>query len=300
MTDGQPSPFDEQEVDLASAWQRLTLRWWLPVGGLLAGAVLGLALALSGGTVWRAETLLYLGQPFAPLGGGQIQSLATNPRTVSEVVRSESALQAASRASGIPVAKLRSSVSTQELVATGQPRGVNPLIELSVKGSAGKRKVELAAQALAARVVARVSLYVAEKVELLETKREVARAQLAAVEARIQDAQRQQDQLIRDSSIPLDQRLLLSANLNSVITTADARRSSLQDDVDEANQLLNLARSVEMSRVVEPAAAAKTSARSSRTALLVGALAGLLLGALAALAAEPILARRRGRGSTAG
>ncbi len=299
MTDGQPSPFDdEQEVDLASAWERLTLRWWLPVGGLVAGAVLGLALALSGGTVWRAETLLYLGQPFAPLGGGQIQSLATNPRTVGEVVRSEAALEAASRASGISVSKLRASVSTQELVATGQARGINPLIELSVKGSAGKRKVELAAAALAERVVQRVSLYVAEKVELLETRRQVARAQLAAVEARIQDAQRQQDQLIRDSSIPLDQRLLLSANLNSVITTADARRSSLQDDVDEANQLLNLARSVEMSRVVEPAAASRTSARSSRTSLLVGALVGLLLGALAALAAEPILARRRGRAST--
>ena len=283
---------DEQEVDLASAWQRLTLRWWLPVGGLVVGAIVGLALALSGGTVWRAETLLYLGQPFAPLGGGQIQSLATNPRTLEEVVRSESALQAASRASGIPVSQLRASISTREIVAAGVARTNTPLFELAVKGPT-KRKTELAAAALADRVTERVSEYVTTKVEELELQRDIARAQLAAVEARIQAAQRQQDQIVNDSSLPLDQALLLSSNLNSVITTADARRSSLQEDVYEANQLLNLAENVEMSRVVEPAAGRKTTARSSRNALLVGGLVGLLLGAVAALAAEPVLARRR-------
>src|SRR5580765_745144 len=84
---------EEQEVDLSSAWQRLKLRWWLPVGGLVVGAVVGIALALSGGTVWRSQTIVYLGQPFASLGGGQIQSLATNPRTVGEIIRSEAAME---------------------------------------------------------------------------------------------------------------------------------------------------------------------------------------------------------------
>jgi hypothetical protein len=289
----------EQEVDLASAWQRLTVRWWLPVGGLLVGAVIGLALALSGGSVWRAETIVYLGQPFAPLGGGQIQSLATNPRTVGEIIRSESVLDDVSDETDIPVSKLRSSISTRELLAAGQVRGINPLIEIGVKGDAGPRKIEAAADALAARVVENVSVYVADKVELLEQQVAVSESQLQAVEARIQASQRQQDTLIQDQSIPLDQRLLLSANLNSVITTADARRTSLQDDLFEARQLLNLAESVESSQVVEPAAAVKTTARSSRTSLLVGALLGLLVGAIAALAAEPFAARRR-RGAPSG
>jgi hypothetical protein len=282
----------EQEVDLRSAWGRLKERWWLPVGGLVLGAVVGVALALAGGSVWRAETILYLGQPFAPLGGGQIQSLATNPRTVGEIVRSESALQAASNASRIPVSKLRSSVSTKELTAVGQARGINPLMELAVKADT-KHKAELATQALAARVVEVVSQYVTQKVEDLENQVSVSRAQLAGVESRIQTAQRQQDALIGDPSIPLDTRLLLSANLNSVITTADARRTSLQETLYSAQQLLNLAENVEKSRVVEPAAAVKTTARSSRTSLLVGALVGLLLGGVAALAAEPFVARRR-------
>lgn len=283
---------DEQEVDLSTAWQRLKVRWWLPVGGLVIGAVIGLALAVSGGSVWRAETIVYLGQPFAPLGGGQIQSLATNPRTVGEIVRSESVLKVVSDETGIPVPKLRSSISTRELLAPGQVRGVNPLIEIAVKGDAGQRNVEDAADALAARVVEGVSAYVSEKVELLESQVAVSKSQLEAVESRIGTAQRQQDTLIQDQSIPLDLKLLLSANLNSVITTADARRASLQGNLFEAGQLLNLAESVESSRVVEPAAAAKTTARSSRSSLLVGALIGLLVGVVAALAAEPIAARR--------
>jgi hypothetical protein len=243
--------------------------------------------------VWRAETIVYLGQPFAPLGGGQIQSLATNPRTVGEIIRSESVLDRVSDETGIPVSKLRSSISTRELLAAGQVRGINPLIEIGVKGDAGPRKIEAAADALAARVVENVSVYVADKIELLEQQVAVSESQLQAVEARIQASQRQQDTLIQDQSIPLEQRLLLVANLNSVITTADARRTALQDDLFEARQLLNLAESVESSRVVEPAAAVKTTARSSRTSLLVGALLGLLVGAIAALAVAPFAARRR-------
>jgi hypothetical protein len=286
----------EQEVDLASAWQRVKLRWWLPVLGLVAGAIVGLLLAFSGGEVWRAQTIVYLGQPFAPLGGGQIQSLATNPRTVSEIVRSESAIEAASQATGIPPSKLRSSISTKELTAVGQARGINPLMEITVKAE-GKKKAEGAADALSERVVENVSTYVTEKKDLLERQVEVSEAQLAAVEARIAQAQEQQDDLITNSALAPVERLLLSQNLNAVITTADARRSALQDDLFESRQLLNLAESVESSRVVEQARAVKTTARSSRTSLLIGALIGLVVGLVAALAAEPILARRRSSAS---
>jgi len=287
----RPELEDEQEVDLSSAWQRIKLRWWLPIGGLVLGAILGIALAASAASVWRASTIVYLGQPFAPLGGGQIQSLATNPRTVNEIVHSETALKAASVRSGIPLSRLRSSVSVKEILEAGQARGVNPLVEISVKG-AGKRKTELAADALARRVTARVSVYVTQKVKLLEEQVATAQTQLDAANSRIRAAQAQQAQIIADKSIPVDQRLLVTANLNSVITTADARRAALQESLAESQQLLNLAQDVESSRVVEPAGAGKTTARSSRSSLLVGALIGLILGTIAALLFDPILARR--------
>jgi hypothetical protein len=201
-------------------------------------------------------------------------------------------VEAAAEATGIPAGKLRSSISTKELTAVGQARGINPLMEISVKASA-KARAEEAADVLAKRVVEDVSVYVREKVTLLERQVEVSEGQLAAVEARIAQAQEQQDELLQNSSLAPVERLLLSQNLNAVITTADARRSALQDDLFEANQLLNLAESVESSRVVAQARAVKTTARSSRTSVIIGALIGLVIGVIAALAAEPIVARRR-------
>ena len=91
----------EREVDLGSAWHRIAARWWLPVGGLAVGAVLGLLVSLGGGDVYQAKTLLYLGQPFTPGGGSQIVSLQTNPKAVSEIIRSEAAIREAADASDL-------------------------------------------------------------------------------------------------------------------------------------------------------------------------------------------------------
>ena len=293
-----PEPEGEQDVDLASAWGRLKARWWLPVLGLVVGAVVGLLLAVSGGHVWQAKALVYLGQPFAPLGGGQITSLATNPNTVNKVAHSEAALKHASRVSGVPVSRLRSSVSVKQVVAPGQTKTTTPLVEIGVKAG-GPAKAAKAADALANEIVRRVSVYVTEKVRLLEQQEKVAQDQLKAIDTRIQNAQAQQTAINNDKTLPAEFRLTAILNLNSVIATADARRSDLQTQLYDSQQLLNQARNVEESRVVEPANGVRSSARSNRTALLVGGIIGLLIGAIAALAVEPVAARRRLRAAAA-
>jgi uncharacterized protein involved in exopolysaccharide biosynthesis len=291
-----PDPDAEREVDLASAWERLTDRWWLPVAGLVMGAILGLLLALSGNDVYQARAIIYLGQPFAVLGGGQIQSLATNPRTVNEIVHSEAALKAASDRSGVPLRRLRSSVSVKEITAPGQTRTTTPLVEIGVKAPR-RHNAEVAADVLSNRVVSKVSVFVVGKVRNLEQQVNVAKTQLAAVNQRIQTAQEQQATVTKDRSLSPEVRLLAILNLNSVIATADARRTALQEQLYDAQQLLNQAANVEESRVVEPAVAAKSTARSNRTSLIVGGLIGLLIGVVAALVVEPIVARRRAASS---
>src|SRR5919109_793563 len=130
MSRPQPVPdLDaEQEVDLGRYASALATRWWLPLAGLVAGVVAGYLLALGGGDVYRAEALLYLGQPFSPNGGAPVQSLATNPRTVGEIVRSESALKQAAAESGIRVARLRGRVSTESISGTVPRAGQTPLV----------------------------------------------------------------------------------------------------------------------------------------------------------------------------
>jgi uncharacterized protein involved in exopolysaccharide biosynthesis len=284
----------EQEVDLRSAWRRIQARWWLPVGGVVLGLVVGFALALGGGQVYRAKTTLFLGQPFAPSGGGQILSLATNPRTVAEMVRSEAALKAAAAASGLRVGALRGSVSTAAITAVGQAKSQTALVEISVKGPA-PRKVEKAADALAERVIGTVSEYVDAKITLLESQVDADQAELDSINRRIDLAQAQQAEILAGKSLSLAERLLLLTNINSTLGFAEQRRGTVQQDLLAARQLLSLAQNVERSRIVDPAVAVKTTARSARNSALVGALIGLLLGAGAALWADAWAAGRSRR-----
>ena len=284
----------EREVDLRSVWERISARWWLPLTGLLLGLVVGFLLALGGGTVYRAEALIFLGQPFTPQGGGQIQSLATNPRTVGEIVRSESALRVAARESGLTVSQLRGNVSSTPITTAGQSRLQTPLVEISVKGNA-PAKVAAAANALAERVVERVSLYVDDKVQVLEDQIANDNRELEQINTRISRATQQQTEILENEELSASERLLLLTNINSTIGFAEQRRGTVQEDLLQARQLLSLATRVEQSSVIEPAVSAKTTARSGRNAALVGGLIGLLLGCAAALLADPFLARRAQR-----
>ena len=124
-----------------------------------------------------------------------------------------------------------------------------------------------------------VSDYVNDKVEVLNDQIENDNRELAQINRRISAATAQQTEILASNDLPLAERLLLLTNINSTIGFAEQRRGTVQTDLLQARQLLSLAERVEKSRVVEPAVAAKSTARSGRNAALVGGLIGLLLGA---------------------
>jgi uncharacterized protein involved in exopolysaccharide biosynthesis len=273
----------EQEVDLGRYAGAVATRWWLPLVGVLAGVIVGYLVSLGGGDVYRAEALLYLGQPFSP-GGAPVQGLQTNPRTVGDIVRSESALRQAARRAAMPVSKLRGRVSTQALTGTTERVGITPLVEISVHGDSGV-KVARAANALAAVVVDRVSGYVDVKIQTFEGQLATYEESLESIVARLN----QLNATIRDADLaPLDQLVLVSQ-----IDNAEQRRGQLLNLHAQTRQQLALARNVEASRVVEPAVATRTTARSRRNSVLVAGAIGLLLGLGAALAWDSLAGRLR-------
>lgn len=281
----------EQEVDLRTLWARLVSRWWLPLAGLVLGAVAGVLVAVGGGQTWKAKTLLYLGQPFTPGGGGQIQSLSTNPRTVSEVVRSEAAIREAAAKSGLRVGQLRGSIATASVTSPSQTKAQSPLVEIAVIGPE-RLKVERATKMLAQYVVRSVSPYVDNKIELLKEEVKADEQELTLATQRAQAALTQLQQIQSLKSLTLTDRLLLQANANTSLNFYETRQTNLRNDLSDAKQLLSLAEQVERSRVVEPAVAAQTTARSRRNSAAIGALIGLILGGVAAYLADPVLARR--------
>src|SRR6266508_3871393 len=77
----------EQEIDFGRYWNVLLTRWWLPLGGLVIGLVLGYLVVLGSRQVYQAKAVLYLGQLLSTGGSAQVKSVATNPATVGQIVR---------------------------------------------------------------------------------------------------------------------------------------------------------------------------------------------------------------------
>ena len=285
-------PNAEREVDLRSAWERITTRWWLPVGGLVLGAILGVLVSVGSGDVYRAQALVYLGQPFTPSGGGQLQSLQTNPKTVSEIVRSEAAIKTAAVAARMRPGQLRGNVTSTAVVQPGQvARNFTPLVQIEVRGPT-KVKAERASNSFANTVVTQVVPYVTQKMKLLEEQITNDERQLEEIASRIDAANEQQRLASASKTLSLAEKLLVSTNSNATVNAAEQRRGTVLQDLNSARQLHSLAENVELSRVVQPGVGVRTSATSRRNAAVVGALVGLLLGALAAIVADPWLRRR--------
>ena len=279
----QVPEYEEQEVDFRRYGALLAARWWIVLAGLVAGLAVGWVLALGGGSVWRAEALLALGQPFSPTGSAPVNTFATNPRAVSEIVRSETALKKAARESGMRIGRLRGHVSTAQVGGGAGARGGVPLVTLAVQGPRPGR-VEKAANVLAQIVIDRTTQnYVGTKIATLK-------AQLKSLQDRInvqtQTVTQLQEQAQNQGLSPLD-RLTLVSQLNG----AAQLLGQLKDEQTTAQQQLALAQNVESATIVQPATAEKTTARSTRTSMLVGGLIGLILGGLAAILWDPVAAR---------
>ena len=263
----------EEEVDVGRYWRAIAARWWLVAASVALGVLAGYLLARGGGEIYEAKATIYLGQPLSPSGNTQIQSLATNPATVSEIVRRH------------PLAdRVRVSTSTTTTGAVAR-QGINPLVVVTVRGES-RRETGEAARTLADDVVTRVSGYVDEKIKALDDRLAAQNRELASIERRLDELQ---TQIAAGGNLSSVERLTLM----NLAGFGEQRRGQLLEERTETQQLLTLARNVERSQVVATSSAREVSARSPRSSMLVGGLIGLLAGAILALLWEPLFSRSR-------
>src|ERR1044071_784844 len=89
-----PPEFDvEQEVAFGRYWTALAARWWLLLIGAVVGAAIGFAASAGGSRPYDATAIVYLGQPFAPGGTNQIQSLPTKLGFVNQLAHSKDVIR---------------------------------------------------------------------------------------------------------------------------------------------------------------------------------------------------------------
>jgi capsular polysaccharide biosynthesis protein len=269
----RPPHFDpeaEEEVDFGRYGRLLAARWWLPVLGLVVGAVIGYGIALGGNQQFKATTTLYLGQPYSASGNVQLQAAQTNPSTVREIAHAEVVVQQVARACKAKPGQIRGGISTQTISGNIAKNGQTPLVSISVLAKK-RRLAACAANALARQVIDQVGAFANQKIKNFS--------------GQITNDQRQINQFnqaLSSSGLSVTDKLVLQGRL----AQAEADRLS-------TSQLLLQAKVVEAPSILTAAAAQKVTARSRRNTVVVAALIGLIVGVLAALLWDGIAARLR-------
>jgi capsular polysaccharide biosynthesis protein len=267
----------EREVDFGRYARTILRRWWLVLGCVVVGAVIGYFATSRGEKLYDASAVVYLGQPLSPNGAAQIPSLATNTLAVSTLVKSPLVDHAVAEQLGIDETRLEDGISTGPVRAGGR---VNNLVAVTVRGP-WRDESAAAANMLAKRVVTSLlGTYTATKIQGLKEQLAVQRNELNSIQDRI-TAYR--DALDNPKLSYTDKLLLVSLAGN-----AEQRRGALLENVTTNQNLLKLAQSVEASRILTPAVAEPSVARSKRTATIVGALIGFVVGIVAALLLPPL------------
>ena len=272
----------EHEVDLARYWWAIVARWWLVALSVAIGILIGYLVSLGGGQVFRSTATIYLGQPLTPNSGTQVQGLQTNPSTVGQIVRSDSLVRAVAESVGVDPDELRAGVSSRAVTGAVTRVGQTQLVEVTVRGP-WRRQTADAANLLAEDVVERVSAYPREKIELLETQLAGAESQLEVLDEAVAGYR----EAAADASLSASERLVAVG----LLADAQAERGRLLDQVTQTSLSIALARDVEHARVVTRGSATRVAARGRSSSLIVGAVIGLLVGVLLALAWEPVKAR---------
>jgi hypothetical protein len=266
-------PEAEQEVDFARYVRLLGSRWWLLVAGLVVGAVIGYLVSLGGNQVYSATGTVYLGQPYSPQGGSPVITPATNPSAVGQVINSQAVILTVANLCHAKPGVFKNGISTQAVSSGSSTKGsaaavTNPIVKVSVQSKKGK-VAACAANGLAAEVVKKLGVYPAAQIKNLEAHIAFDNEDIKTIQA-----------AIANPGISDTNKLILQTTLRS-------------DQLDKTtnSQLLLLAKKVESPYILTPAASNKITARSRRNTVVISALIGLILGALAALLWEPVATR---------
>ncbi len=266
-------PEAEQEVDFGRYGRLLGARWWLLAAGIVAGAIVGYAVSLGGKQTFQATANLYLGQPYSASGNIALQTLQTNPSTVKTIIHATAVTDAVAASCQVKPASFRGGISTQTVSGNLSKNGQTPLVSITVK--AAKRRVSTcAANGLARQVLDRVSAYSNQKIAYDSR-------QVSSYEVGINEIRKQ----LTSAATSSTDKLVLELQLNN-----------LQSNLSAVSQLLLQARTIEAPKLLTAAASERVTGRSRRNSVVVAALIGLILGAIAALMWDGVAAgfsRRR-------
>lgn len=297
-----PSPSAAtSEVRVSDYTRRVLRRWYVVVLAIIVAiAVVFLHGVSAAHGQSQASAIVYIGQPTTPNGSAVFPNPPfSNPSAVTATINSQATLEAASRASGVPVSEIHGNVAAHLIssggggaaaTAAGKSTSGANYYSVVAQGPWGARKAAAIANSLAAAVRKGASTYSTIKISQLRIAITGERSSIATLEAVNSNAQRTANGLApKAGSNPSDAAVL--ASLLSQISANTATIASTQNQLSQDTISLASATGIEAPQITTVAVGHGVSATNRRSSLVVAAGVGLIVGVALALALDALRSR---------
>ncbi|MCX6373790.1 MAG: Wzz/FepE/Etk N-terminal domain-containing protein [Actinobacteria bacterium] len=279
---------NDSTADDVGSWMTVLARnWWVILGLVLLGAVVGALLTLASPKEYTATATVYIGQT-TDANGNPMAGLNSNVKASTQLISSQAVLSEAARRTGmgITASRLRReiTVETPSQTIKTTTSAVN-LVVISVTDTK-KVRATAAANALAEVLLERIGGGVDEKIALLEAQLIVGKKALSSSVARSVAAQQALAAIARGGGTA-GEKAAAAAPYMAIVQAAATQQEAIESSLQKTELVLLTAKQVEQPRILHEAAVPDSpSGPDIKLNVAAGALAGLVIGVFVAFARQ--------------
>jgi len=287
-------------IDVGSWFLTLARNWWVIVGLVVIGIVVGAVVTKAQPKAYTATASVYIGQT-TDANGNAMAGLNSNAKAAVQLLTSQVVLNEAAQRTGMDISasllRKETTVETPSSTVKTTTSVVN-IIVISVTDTK-KARAAAAANALANVLLEHLDTGTNEKIVILEAQLAQGKKEYAAATARSVAAQQAIAAIAKGSASPAE-KAATSAPYLAIVQGAATEQESLAASNQKTELLLLTARQVEQPRILHEAGIPDSPSGPTMTLnVAIGALAGLIIGIIVAFARRAVADRRAGRTAAA-
>ena len=291
---------DSTSIDVGSWFSTLARGWWVIVGLIVLGIVVGAVVTSAQPEEYTATASVYIGQT-TDASGNPMAGLNSNAKAAVQLLASQVVLEEAAERAGMDLSASRlrkqTTVETPSSTVKTTTSVVN-IVVISVTDTDAERAAA-AANALAEVLLERLESGVDEKIAVLEKQLADSQKAYAASLARSVAAQEALADIAKGGGSAAD-KAAAGSTWVALTQAAATEQESLSKTIQQTELLLLSARQNEQPRMLHEAAVPDAPSGPSMTMnVAVGALAGLVIGVVVVFARRGLAERRAALAATA-
>ena len=287
-------------IDVGSWFATLARNWWVIVGLVVIGIVVGAVVTKTQPKVYTATASVYIGQT-TDANGNAMAGLNSNAKAATQLLASQVVLKEAADRTGMDIStsllRKETTVETPSSTVKTSTSVVN-IVVISVTDTK-KARAAAAANALANVLLERIGGNVDEKIAALEVDLAAGKKAYAAALGRSAEAQKAIAAIGAGSGSSAE-KAMSSAPYLAIVQGAATELDALSAANQKTELQLLVAKQVEQPRMLHEAGIPDSPSGPSMTMnVAIGALAGLVIGIIVAFARRALADRRAGRTAAA-